>query len=83
MHSEFEAYVSLRGLIDVTAEIKRLGKQLAELIRRLGSAQGKLANDAFVSRASPEVVQQERDRVVDLQRQIAATEENLRDLRTS
>ena len=83
VHSEFEAYVSLRGLIDVAAEIKRLGKQLAELTRRLQGAQGKLANDAFVSRASPEVVQQERDRVVDLQRQIAAIEENLRDLRTS
>src|SRR5262249_33023203 len=30
VHPEFEAYVSLRGLIDVAAEIQRLEKQLAE-----------------------------------------------------
>jgi valyl-tRNA synthetase len=81
VHPEFEAYVSLAGLIDVDAEIKRLEKLLAEKVRALQSARGKLSNSNFVDRAPAEVVQQQRDLVVDLQNQIQAIEENLRELR--
>jgi valyl-tRNA synthetase len=78
---EFEAYVPLAGLIDVKAELARLEKQKAEKLRVLQAARAKLANSNFVDRAPPEVVQQEKDRVNDLQAQIQVIEENLRDLR--
>jgi valyl-tRNA synthetase len=81
VHPEFEAYVSLRGLIDVAEESNRLEKQLAEKRKHLQGAQAKLGNANFVGKAPPEIVQQQQDLVADLQNQIKAIEENLRELR--
>jgi valyl-tRNA synthetase len=81
VHPEFEAYVSLQGLIDVAAEIARLEKQRADKVRHLEGARAKLGNGSFVDRAPPEVVQQQRDLVAELQSQIQAIEDNLKDLR--
>jgi len=80
---EFEAYVSLEGLIDVAAEIKRLEKQIIDKKKTLDGVKLKLANEKFVSGAPAEVVQQQKDLVVDLEKQIAALEENLRDLKST
>lgn len=80
---EFEAYVSLVGLIDVSAEIKRLEKQIADKRKSLDGTKAKLANEKFVSGAPPEVVQQQRDLVADIEKQIAAMEENLKDLQSA
>jgi valyl-tRNA synthetase len=77
---EFEIYTSLQGLIDVAAETARLQKQLAEKLKHLQAARAKLGNAGFVERAPAEVVQQQRDLVADLQSQIAAMEENLKEL---
>ena len=44
------------------------------------SKEQKLANEGFVARAPAEVVEQEREAVAELRKQIAALEENLRDL---
>jgi valyl-tRNA synthetase len=81
VHPDFEAYVSLRGLIDRPKEIQRLEKQKAELQKRLQSARAKLENANFVKNAPPEIVQQQRDLVTDLESQLRAVEDNLRDLR--
>jgi valyl-tRNA synthetase len=81
VHPEFEAYVSLAGLIDPQAEIQRLEKQLAEKRKHLQGAQAKLENANFVGRAPAEVVQQQREQVADLANQIQVMEGNLRDLR--
>jgi valyl-tRNA synthetase len=78
---EFEAYVSLAGLIDVPAEEKRLEKQIGEKRKQLDATKAKLANEGFVSRAPAEVVQQQREFVVELENQIRALEENLKELR--
>jgi valyl-tRNA synthetase len=81
VHPEFEAHVSHEGLIDVDAEIKRLEKQLAETRKHLQAAQAKLNNANFVAKASPEVVQQQRDLATDLEKQIQVIEANQRELR--
>jgi valyl-tRNA synthetase len=78
---EFEAHVSLVGLIDVAAECKRLEKQLEAKRKALEGTKAKLANEKFVSSAPPEVVQQQRDLLADIEKQIAALEENFQDLR--
>ncbi|MFM8271072.1 MAG: class I tRNA ligase family protein, partial [Gemmata sp.] len=80
---EFEAYVSLAGLIDAVAEIKRLEKQIADKRKSLEGTKAKLANEKFVSGAPPEVVQQQRDLVADVEKQIATMEDNLRDLKSA
>ena len=81
IHADFEAHVSLRGLVDVAVESKRLEKQLAEKQKHLQSTQAKLANSAFVDKAPAEVVHQQRDLINELQCQIDTIRENLSDLR--
>jgi valyl-tRNA synthetase len=78
---DFEAYVSLAGLIDVAKEIDRSEKLLAEKRKHLAGTQAKLANAGFVERAPVEVVQQNRDLVVELEQQIRAIEANLTELK--
>jgi valyl-tRNA synthetase len=81
VHPRFEAFVSLRGLIDLEAESKRMEKQLAETEKYLKSAESKLANRKFVENAPAEVVRQQRDQVEDLKKQIEALRANLAQLR--
>jgi len=81
VYGEFQAFVSLAGLIDVEAEIARLEKQKAERERALLAARAKLANPGFVEKAKPEAVQAERERVAELEKQLETIVENLRDLR--
>jgi len=76
----FDLYVSLAGLIDPAKEKGRLEKQLADKRKLVQSKLAKLAREDFVARAPAEVVEQERAAVAELQQQIAALEENLRDL---
>jgi valyl-tRNA synthetase len=80
VHADFEAYVSLVGLIDVGKEVQRLEKQLAEKRKHLAGTQAKLGNASFVDRAPAEVVQQQRDLVTDLEHQIRTLVTNLREL---
>lgn len=83
VNPEFEAFVSLKGLIDRDAEIKRSEKQLADKIKQLESTQKKLANSDFAAKAPKEVVEQQQQQVLDLQQQIRAIEETIRDLKAS
>jgi valyl-tRNA synthetase len=78
---EFEAYVSLAGLIDPAAEVKRLEKQLVDKRKQLDGTRGKLSNEGFVARAPAEVVAQQREQVVELEKQIASIEETIRELK--
>jgi valyl-tRNA synthetase len=77
---DFEAYVSLAGLIDVAKERAKLEKELAEKRKHLQGALAKLNNPNFVSKAPPEVVQQQHELVADLEKQIQTIEASLREL---
>jgi valyl-tRNA synthetase len=68
--SEFEVYVSLQGLIDPAAEIKRLEKQIAERTKTLDAIKKKLENADFIARAPAEVVETQKATVIDLEKQI-------------
>ena len=85
MHAEFEAYVSLAGLIDSAAEVEAAGEaDRREAEVSWTATKAKLANAKLRgSGAPPEVVQQQRDLVADLEKQIAAMEENLKDLQAA
>jgi valyl-tRNA synthetase len=78
---EFEAYVSLQGLIDIAEEVKRLEKLLTEKKKHLQGAEAKLSNASFVDKAPPDVVQQQKNLVVNLKDQIKVIEANLQELR--
>jgi valyl-tRNA synthetase len=51
--------------VDVAAEKIRLGKEIARLQTEITKANGKLSNEAFVAKAPPAVIAQERQRVAD------------------
>jgi len=56
------AVLPLAGLIDVEKECRRLQAELANLDKQLGALRGRLANENFVARAKPEVVEAERQK---------------------
>jgi valyl-tRNA synthetase len=78
--ADFEVHVSLAGLIDVPAELKRLEKQIVEKRKHLQATQAKLANPNFVDKAPAEVVQQQREQVAEMVKQIEALELNRKEL---
>lgn len=78
VEGSMEVYV--HNVIDTEAEKERLLKQKEEITGFITSSEKKLANENFVSRAKPEVVQRERDRLADLRRQLTTIESNLADL---
>ncbi len=61
--------------IDVAAEKARIGKEITRIEGEMGKANAKLGNAAFVAKAKPEVIEQERRRLVDF----TATLDKLRD----
>jgi valyl-tRNA synthetase len=57
-----EVILPLAGTIDVAKECARLQQELASLDKQLGGLRQRLANDNFVSRAKPEIVDAERQK---------------------
>jgi valyl-tRNA synthetase len=57
-----ELFVPLAGLVDVQKECARLTAELGALEKQLAALRGRLANEGFVTRAKPEVVEAERQK---------------------
>ncbi|MEX0734539.1 MAG: valine--tRNA ligase [Steroidobacteraceae bacterium] len=64
-------HVPMAGLIDVDAELARLGRRRSKVEQELARASGKLGNENFVRNAPAEVVAQERERVAGFKRELA------------
>jgi valyl-tRNA synthetase len=75
-----EAYLPLVGLVDLDQELARLRKALADTDQEILRAEGKLANEAFVSKAPEHVVQQQRSRLAEQQERRARLETRLESL---
>ena len=73
--------VFVEGLIDAEAERKRLEKQKEEILAGVKSNEAKLANENFISRAKPEIVQKTKERLAELTKQLEAIEKNLAELK--
>ena len=65
----------LAGIVNLDAESERLSKELEETRRNEARVQQLLSNDNFVSKARPEVVEKERDRLHGLSEQRQRIEE--------
>jgi valyl-tRNA synthetase len=75
---EFEVFV--HDVIDAEAEKQRLEKQKETLLKGIKPIEGKLANENFVTRAKPEVVESSRQRLAELKEQLAAVEKLIEEL---
>jgi valyl-tRNA synthetase len=70
-------YLPLSGMVDLDAERQRLEQELEDIDRQIQRIEGLMANDNFVQKAKPEVVQRERDRLEDLVASRVAVTERL------
>jgi valyl-tRNA synthetase len=75
-----EARLCLFIEVDVAAEKIRLGKEIARLQNEITKANGKLSNEAFVAKAPPAVIAQERQRVADFEATLLKVADQLKRL---
>ena len=59
-------FMPVEGLIDVAGEIERITKQLDEVTGHIQRGNARLSNEAFVSKAPEQVVEQQRAQLGDL-----------------
>lgn len=72
-----EARLCLFMEIDVAAEKARLSKEATRLEGEIAKANGKLSNEAFVAKAPPAVIEQEKKRVADFGATLVKVREQL------
>ena len=70
--AEATVCLPLGKLIDLSAEKARLEKAIAKTESEMSRINGKLSNEKFVANANPEVVEAERERLEELQSQMAS-----------
>jgi valyl-tRNA synthetase len=75
-----DARLCLYMEIDVAAEKARVAKEIARLDGELTKANGKLSNEAFVAKAPPAVIEQERKRIADFTATLGKLREQLQRL---
>jgi len=73
-------YLDLASAVDVAAEKARLTKELAQLAKHIAGTEARLANQAFVSKAPPAVLEGARKQLADLQAKRAEVERLLKAL---
>jgi valyl-tRNA synthetase len=77
-----ELAVDLAGLVDVEAEIRRVGRDRDKLAGLVEAKRKKLDNQGFVTRAPAEVVERERAQLAELEERLTAAAATLEDLRS-
>jgi valyl-tRNA synthetase len=79
--SGLEVYIPLEGLVDFEAEAARLGKEAAKLGSELERLERKLANEGFLAKAAPEVIDKDRQKAAELADSLRLVEAQLAELR--
>ncbi|HYQ90586.1 MAG TPA: class I tRNA ligase family protein, partial [Candidatus Competibacteraceae bacterium] len=74
---QMKLLIPLAGLIDKTAEIARLNRELDKLRNDLERGEAKLNNVDFTGRAPPQVVEKERARVAEIKAAVTRLDEQL------
>lgn len=77
-----EIYVPLSGLIDADEEIARLEKEVEKWMSEVKRAEGKLANEKFVSNAPEEIVAQEREKLAQHEENLKKAQSQLEQMKT-
>ncbi len=68
---KMEILIPLEGLIDKDAEIQRLDKEIAKLEKVIKQSSGKLNNENYVAKAPAEVVQKEREKLLEMEQSLS------------
>nr|WP_299038487.1 valine--tRNA ligase [uncultured Psychrobacter sp.] len=81
MVGQLRVLVPMKGLIDPTAELKRLDKSYEKLQKQAEGISRKLSNEGFVSKAPAEVVDAEKAKLAELEGQIKAMAGQMEELK--
>ena len=79
--NDAKLYIPLEELIDFEKELARIEKEKANCLKQIAMFEGKLSNEAFVSRAPEKVVAEQREKLEknrDLLAQLEESEKRLR-----
>ena len=63
--------IFIEGVIDEGAEQQRLAKRRDELTKKVGALRGRLGNEAYVSKAPPQLVKQTQDELAEAEKELA------------
>jgi valyl-tRNA synthetase len=74
---DIEILLPLAGLIDVDAEVVRLGKEIAKVTKDVELFEKKLANEAFVAKAPPEVLVKDRGKLAEAKEKLGILQQSL------
>jgi len=80
---EAEVVVPLAGVIDRLAEEQRLVKESEEIIARIAQLEARLKDGAFLSKAPPQVVAKEKEKLAVLEDKVRRLRQELSQLRSS
>ena len=80
LHGGMKIFVPMAGLIDIDAERERLQKRREKSSAELSKLEAKLGNENFVAKAPEAVVNKERDRLAELQRDLNQFDEQIKKL---
>jgi valyl-tRNA synthetase len=72
-----EVYIPLEGLIDLSAERERVGKEITRVKGMIEGINRKLTNASFVDKAPREIVDKEREKLVNFQQTLQKLETTL------
>lgn len=75
---ELEVFLPFPADFDLSREVTRLQKELAEAQKLAEGTERKLSNQAFVDKAKPEAVAKERERLAEYQERARGAEERLK-----
>ena len=75
VHGEAIIALPLEGVIDLDAERARLEKEMAATEKEIGGLKARLSNEKFLTRARPEVVEQTRQRLAELETKLKKLKE--------
>jgi valyl-tRNA synthetase len=78
--NDVSIFIPLAEMIDFAAECERLQKEKENITQMLRKTRGMLANEKFVNRADPAVVQRERDRLTQLEASEAQNDRRIAEL---
>ncbi|MGI9339417.1 MAG: valine--tRNA ligase, partial [Psychrobacter sp.] len=81
MVGQLRVLVPMKGLIDPTAELKRLGKSFDKLQKQADGISRKLSNEGFVSKAPAEVVDTEKVKLAELEGQLTTMTAQMEELK--
>ncbi|WP_201586597.1 valine--tRNA ligase [Psychrobacter jeotgali] len=81
MVGQLRVLVPMKGLIDPTAELKRLGKSYEKLQKQADGISRKLSNEGFTSKAPAEVVEAEKVKLAELEGQLKTMDKQMEELK--